>query len=162
MKGPQSLSRERSAAIERARAPVVGIRLEHKSESKNRPATSRCHRSRRSDRRGSCRLLYSREARAGLRFTRPPVGNSVLRGRCSYFAVVNRLGPPADDKWRTSSGELQFRKLSYPKLGLNVILAWAATVTTRFTSANSIRMGVSFIRRIPNTEKSLLRQLRKF
>lgn len=39
-----------------------------------------------------------------------------------YFAVVRKLGPPAEDRWRPNSGELQYRALFYPERGYAVIL----------------------------------------
>lgn len=39
-----------------------------------------------------------------------------------YHAIVRSLGAPEADRWRASSGELQYRLLAYPLQGLNVIL----------------------------------------
>ena len=37
-----------------------------------------------------------------------------LTARDDYFAVVRKLGPPLEDRWRDSAGELQYRLLRYP------------------------------------------------
>ncbi len=39
-----------------------------------------------------------------------------------YFAVVRILGHPADDRWRSDRGEMQYRLLDFPQLGCYVIL----------------------------------------
>ncbi len=39
-----------------------------------------------------------------------------------YHAVLRKLGPPAEDRWRPNSGELQYRALFYPERGYAVIL----------------------------------------
>jgi hypothetical protein len=39
-----------------------------------------------------------------------------------YFAVVQRLGPPSSDRWRSESGELQYRALWYPQRSYYVVL----------------------------------------
>jgi hypothetical protein len=39
-----------------------------------------------------------------------------------YFAVLRKLGPPAADRWRSSTGELQYRLLWYPQQSVSVIL----------------------------------------
>jgi hypothetical protein len=39
-----------------------------------------------------------------------------------YYSVVNKLGKPVEDKWKSDQGEMQYRRLGYPALGLSVIL----------------------------------------
>jgi hypothetical protein len=39
-----------------------------------------------------------------------------------YFAVVRRLGPPSSDRWRSQTGELQYRALWYPQRSYYVVL----------------------------------------
>jgi hypothetical protein len=45
-----------------------------------------------------------------------------LSGQDDYFAVVRKLGNPADDSWRSATGEMQYRVLKYPSHSLSVIL----------------------------------------
>lgn len=101
-------------------APVVGIRIENKSESK------------------IGRMLLVATAVAvtivvgavalfqggGRRVTYTAVMQSEIQFAPTddYYTVVNRLGAPADDQWRPATGELQYRRLGYPKLGINIIL----------------------------------------
>jgi hypothetical protein len=39
-----------------------------------------------------------------------------------YFAVVRKLGPPGEDRWRSETGELQYRALWYPQRGYYIVL----------------------------------------
>lgn len=48
-----------------------------------------------------------------------------LVGQDDYFAVVRKLGQPADDVWRSPNGEMQYRVLKYPSLSVSVILMGA-------------------------------------
>jgi hypothetical protein len=58
------------------------------------------------------------------RVTFTPVVQSdiVFGARDDYFAVERRLGKPAEDKWRSDQGEIQYRYLWYPQQGMAVIL----------------------------------------
>jgi len=61
---------------------------------------------------GSRRVVYQPVIQRDLGFT----------ANDDYFSVVNRLGTPAEDKWRSELGEMQYRRLSYPREGLSIIL----------------------------------------
>lgn len=39
-----------------------------------------------------------------------------------YWSVVNRLGKPDEDRWRSSQGELQYHLLGYPAKNLYIVL----------------------------------------
>ncbi len=52
-----------------------------------------------------------------------------------YFAVVRKLGPPAEDHWRAETGELQFRALRYPARQFTVILMGQSRAETRYIGA---------------------------
>jgi len=45
-----------------------------------------------------------------------------FRASDDYWSVVNRLGKPAEDRWRSKEGGLQYRLLGYPAQNLSVIL----------------------------------------
>ena len=108
-----------------SRAPVVGIRLESGTESRIGKLI------------GvvlvvgilGCFLLVSffRSARDGSRITYTPVVQTSLGLNSSddYFAVVRKRGPPAADRWKSETGEMQYRMLAYPEQGLSVILMGA-------------------------------------
>ncbi len=103
-------------------APVVGIRLESGTESRIGKLI------------GvvlvvgilSCFLLVSffRSGRDGSRITYTPVVQTSLglNGADDYFAVVRKLGSPASDRWKSETGEMQYRILAYPEQGISIIL----------------------------------------
>jgi hypothetical protein len=45
-----------------------------------------------------------------------------FNAQSDYFDVVNKLGKPAADRWKSDSGERQLRALDYPAQGLTIIL----------------------------------------
>ena len=45
-----------------------------------------------------------------------------LSGRDDYYSVIRKLGPPAESRWKSDSGELQYCALSYPKRSYTIIL----------------------------------------
>jgi hypothetical protein len=155
--GPHGLSRD-TRSSPTGLAPVVGIRLEHKSESKV----------------GRLLLVATAVAVAVVvgavalfqgstrRVTFTPVMQSDVQFSSAddYYTVVNRLGQPADDKWRAATGELQYRKLAYPKLGINVILMGSDREHARYIGQ------LDFEGRVVSSTNSntevILRQLRKF
>jgi hypothetical protein len=52
-----------------------------------------------------------------------------------YFAVVRKLGPPAEDRWREKGGELQCRALWYPQRRYFVILLGTDRNDARYIGA---------------------------
>jgi hypothetical protein len=155
--GPHGLAHsDRPASAGPAR--VVGIRLEHKSESRV----------------GRMLLVTTATAVAVVvgavalfqggtrRVSFAPVMQSEVQFSAAddYYSVVNRLGPPADDRWRTNAGELQYRKLAYPKLGLNVILMGSDREHARYIG--QLDADGRVIHSINANNEVLLRQLRKF
>ncbi|MGI8989070.1 MAG: hypothetical protein ACR2I2_05735 [Bryobacteraceae bacterium] len=52
-----------------------------------------------------------------------------------YYAVVRKLGAPASDRWRSETGELQYRALSYPDRGYKVILMGTTRPEARYIGA---------------------------
>ena len=49
-----------------------------------------------------------------------------------YFAVVRKLGPPQQDRWRSDQGELQFRGLTYSERQLTIILMGSDRKNSRY------------------------------
>jgi hypothetical protein len=45
-----------------------------------------------------------------------------LSRRDDYYAVVRKLGRPGEDRWRSETGELQYRLLWYPDRAYSVVL----------------------------------------
>jgi len=139
-------------------APVVGIRLEHKSESKIGRMLLVATATAVAIVVGAVALFQG----ASRRVSYTPVMQSEITFSQSddYYSVVNRLGHPVDDKWRASIGELQFRKLWYPKLGINVILMGGERDHAHYIGQLDPQWRVIHSTNA-NTEV-VLRQLRKF
>ncbi|MEO8130702.1 MAG: hypothetical protein ABJF23_32470 [Bryobacteraceae bacterium] len=106
-------------------APVVGIRLESGTESRIGKLI------------GvvlvvgilGCFFLISffRSGRDGSRITYTPLVQTSLGLAASddYFAVVRKMGKPASDHWKSETGEMQYRILTYPDQGISIILMGA-------------------------------------
>lgn len=58
-----------------------------------------------------------------------------LSGQDDYFAVIRKLGSPADDAWRSASGEMQYRVLKYPSRSVSVILMGTERNRVRYIGA---------------------------
>jgi hypothetical protein len=99
---------------------------------------------------GSRRVSYSAVLQSDIQFTSSD----------DYFSVVNRLGPPAEDRWRSAQGELQYRLLGYPKLNINVILMGSERSRARYIGQFDRHWRV--IHSADANTEAMLRQLRKF
>lgn len=81
-----------------------------------------------------------------------------------YYSVVRKLGPPAADAWKSESGEIQFRALTYPQRSYIVILmgtdrksaTYVGTLDSNWRPVHSVRM------RTGGDTSSMLRGLKKF
>jgi hypothetical protein len=69
-------------------------------------------------------ITVLRSGRDGSRISYAPVLQSELglSSQDDYYAIVRKLGPPAEDKWKSPQGEVQYRLLRYPDQGLRVVL----------------------------------------
>lgn len=54
------------------------------------------------------------------------------------FAVIRRLGNPAQDRWKPESGELQYRVMVYPERGYAVMLMGASQADARYIGTISL------------------------
>ena len=81
-----------------------------------------------------------------------------------YFAVVRKLGPPAEDRWRETGGELQYRALWYPQRSYFVILLGSDRNGARYIGALDRNWRVIHYVELPNGAgtASMLRSLQKF
>jgi hypothetical protein len=72
-------------------------------------------------------VSFFRSGRDGSRITYAPVVQTSLglTSQDDYFAIVRKMGTPAGDHWKSESGEMQYRILSYPTQGISVILMGA-------------------------------------
>jgi hypothetical protein len=69
-------------------------------------------------------VSVSRLGRSGENVVYKPVLQSELglSAQDDYWAVVRKLGMPAEDRWRPDTGELQYRLLAYPKRSFFIVL----------------------------------------
>jgi hypothetical protein len=81
-----------------------------------------------------------------------------------YFAVVRKLGPPGEDRWRDKGGELQYRALWYPQRSYYVILLGTDRNDARYIGAVDRNWRVIHYVDLPNgrSTASLMRGLQKF
>jgi len=81
-----------------------------------------------------------------------------------YFDVVKKLGKPAEDRWRESSKELDYRVLWYPQRSYYVILLGADRNSARYIGALDKNWRVIHYVELPagGNTGSLLRALQKF
>ncbi len=77
-----------------------------------------------------------------------------------YYSVVNKLGPPSEDRWRSDQGELQYRRLSYPKQGLSVILMGNDRKDIHYVGAVDAEWRV--VHSIDRNAEAMLRTLKRF
>jgi hypothetical protein len=77
-----------------------------------------------------------------------------------YYAVVDQLGPPAEDRWRSGAGELQYRLLHYPKRHFSVILMGHDRKDARYLGAMNDQWRV--VHSVDRDAAALLRHLQRF
>lgn len=111
-----------SGAPDNSPAPVIGIRVESSTDSRMLRMVG-----------GTlalgiviCLLVVTvyREGvlRPRVTYTAKDQSYLELTARDDYFAIVRKLGPPAEDRWQTEKGEIQYRVLYYPQRSYSVIL----------------------------------------
>ena len=69
-------------------------------------------------------ITVLRSDRDGSRIVYSPVVQSELglSAQDDFHAIVRKLGVPAEDRWRSEDGAIQYRVLRYPERDVNVIL----------------------------------------
>jgi hypothetical protein len=77
-----------------------------------------------------------------------------------YYSVVNKLGQPAEDKWKSDQGELQYRRMSYPKQGLSIILMGSDRKDIHYLGAMDKDWRV--VHSINKNAEAMLRSLKRF
>lgn len=117
--------RPQESEAPKALAPVVGIQLESRAESR----ASRLILTTVAAGIAGCVLLVAlyRGEVIGNHVVYSPVLQSSLdfTNRDDYYSVVRKLGQPETDHWRSGRGSYEYRVLSYPRLGYSVILMGA-------------------------------------
>jgi hypothetical protein len=81
-----------------------------------------------------------------------------------YFAVVRKLGQPAQDRWKEPATEMQYRALSYPDLDLTVILMGTERNKALYIGAvnDGWRLAHTVLHAGGGNTRSLLERLQRF
>ncbi|HLJ48055.1 MAG TPA: hypothetical protein VKU01_18695 [Bryobacteraceae bacterium] len=156
---PSVASRE-----DRRPANVVGIRLENRAESRIGKLILAAIAA------GmvACVLVvsFSRGSMLGHRMIYAPLmqADLDLTARDDYYGVLRLLGLPDDDRWKSETGEFQYRKLTYRKLGYSVILMGTDRKDAHYIGAMDKSWNPVHTVQLPNNVNSysLLRQLKRF
>jgi len=85
-------------------------------------------------------------------------------GKSDYYDVVRRLGPPDADRWKSETGERQYRALVYEKKDLVVILMGADRNSTYYVGTKDSKWRTVHSVELPggrNTD-SILRSIGRF
>ncbi len=116
-------------------APVVGIRLETKTESR----IGRLMLAMIALGIVGCVLVVSffHGGLIGTRVNYAPVLQDDLQFSANddYFSIVRHWGPPAEERWRAEQGELHYRLLSYPSRTVSLILMGTDRKNVRYLGA---------------------------
>lgn len=143
-------------------APVVGIRLEGQAEDRvGRFVLSAialgivlCIVAVVFFRTAGNRVLYSTVVQSDL----PLTYND------DYYSVIQKLGPPASERWRAGQGELQYRLLAYPDRGISVLLMGSERDKALYVGAVDARWRIVHSIAMPNGQNSaqMLRNVKPF
>ncbi|MEK7409669.1 MAG: hypothetical protein AAB225_31800 [Acidobacteriota bacterium] len=87
-----------------------------------------------------------------------------LTRRDDYFGIVNKLGKPAEDRWRSMQGALQYRLLGYPERGYSAIMMGSDRKDARYIGAVDRNWRVLHYVELPGggSTGALMRGLRRF
>jgi len=110
------------------------------------------------------RLTQVGEVRQSVVFTTKDQQYLSLTSRDDYFAVLQKMGKPASDRWQSESGELQYRALGYPDRKYTIILmggarqaaAYIGTMDENWKPVHSVELHSG------GTTSSLLRAIKRF
>ncbi len=81
-----------------------------------------------------------------------------------YYTVVRMLGTPAQERWRSDQGEVQYRLLSYPQQGYFIILMGQDRKQTRYIGAMDQNWVPVHTVQLPGNvnSRTLLRTIKRF
>jgi hypothetical protein len=87
-----------------------------------------------------------------------------LTAQDDYFAVVRKLGKPAQERWRDDVGERQYQALWYPELGVTAILMGASRDQVLYIGAKDENWKNVHSVKLPggSSTDSILRSLERF
>jgi hypothetical protein len=82
----------------------------------------------------------------------------------NYFDIVRKLGDPQEDRWRSETGERQYRLLTYPKHDLILILMGPDRKEMRYIGAKDRNWRTVHFVEMPGgrSTDAILRSLRRF
>jgi len=82
-------------------------------------------------------VLLTREGKSGGRIQYQPVeqANLGLTAADDYFSIKRKFGEPAAERWKPNTGERQYLALSYPDLGVTLILMGADRDSVHYIGA---------------------------
>jgi len=82
-------------------------------------------------------VMLTRDKNTGGRVSFEPVLQVILdlTADDDYYSVKRKLGEPESDRWRADTGEMQYRALDYPKLGITVLLMGTERDNARYIGA---------------------------
>jgi len=140
-------------------APVIGIRVESTESRLGRlvAVALACGTV-------ACILVVALSREGALRprvtFTAKDQMYQELSHNDDYFAVVQKLGSPAGDRWKSETGALQFRALSYPQRAYTVILMGSDRASAHYIG--TLDSNWQLLYSTSKEASSLLRGLGKF
>lgn len=105
-------------------------------------------------------IAIMRQGHGRVAFTPVMQSELGLTNADDYYSVVNRLGPPADDRWRSAEGQLQYRLLAYPKQNVSILLMGADRKDMHYVGA--VDQGWHVVNSINSDMEAMLRTLKRF
>ncbi len=139
-------------------APIVGIRLEGGAESHVGRLLA-----------GAiavgiiiCVALVAFMSSSGKRVSYHAVMQTDLgfTGNDDYFSIVNKLGPPSEDKWRSDQGEIQYRRLVYSQQGIAIVLMGSDRKDMHYIG--SMDKDWKVVHSVSGNAEAMLRNLKRF
>jgi len=83
-----------------------------------------------------------------------------LNAHDDYYSVVNKYGPPAEDRWQPDTGPTKYRRLWYPQQSFNLILMGSDPNHAHYIGALDSHGQV--IHSVDQNSAALLKALKKF
>ena len=149
-----------AAPVKSDPAPVIGIRVESTESRIGRliAVALACGTV-------ACILVVALSREGGLRqsrvtFTGKDRSFQELTAKDDYFAVVQKLGQPEQDRWTSPGGALQFRALHYPQRSYIVILMGSDRSGARYIG--TLDGNWKLVYSTSKEASALLRELKKF
>lgn len=110
----------------------------------------------------ACVLLIVVTRDGGKRITFAPVLQNDLgfTGTDDYWSVVNKLGTPTEERWKSATGELQYRLLLYAPQNIGIVLMGPDRKDTRYIGAVDGQWRV--VHSTNRNTEVMLKQLKRF